>query len=349
MRKSILLLLVLLPGFAFAQLDKIKPGMSLPDMQKLFPSMSPDLVGMTSTLYGDDTLGGLQGKGTWIIMRDTLRSYQFASVDVLGPCDAFANADSSANHKLMKKANELLTEYTDLFGAPTLIAPDKNTVGSKYLFYREWKTQVTDVVLAVARPSYSGIEDMPNAPNAPYHPKQNYDCYYKLSVQVSGSSEKIGWKFGVGTSQQDFVKKHPKLSPQIVDYPDKWTMRDTLDTNYGTWRFSFVNGKLSAFTLDIYDGAIYKNQAEQAYALLLGRCKTLTKEMKKNYGKPDDFTSASDKYQKRDLKIYYSDIEYQARWNKVEGQSMVIRLNEAGGGKQGAPVFHLEVIWPAVT
>jgi hypothetical protein len=342
-----ILIFIFLPLIGFSQMNRIQPGMSVEELRKLYPGLVPDLQGMTSNIYGDDSIPGIPGKGTWIIIRDTVRSYQFASKDVVGPCENFPNDDSAARHLLMKKASELSRQYEAAFGKATLTAAPKNSVGSKYLYYREWDLENDEIILAVLRPSYGSTEDA-NVPNAPPVRQIKYGCYYKLSISAKGKGKQFRENFGVDVSKGEFRKKHPKLASQVQEFPDKWTMRDTLMTNYGTWRFSFEKGKLTSFTLDIYDGAIYKNQTEQAYAILLDRCRTLTKEARKNYGKPTDIAEpSSDKYKKRDLKNYYSEIDYQATWSDVKGKRMVIRLGETGGGKQGAPVFHLEVIYPA--
>ncbi|MBI3509113.1 MAG: hypothetical protein HY064_00500 [Bacteroidetes bacterium] len=344
MKKFSFSILFLVPLLLPAQLNHLRPGMSLEETRKYFPAMRSDFVGMTSWVYGDDSINGIPGKATWVITRDTLRSYQFNSHDVLGPCIVPENKDTLNANLLVKKANELGIMYTRMYGKASQGGKEEN---KQYLFYGRWEGSGDHLTVSVERPILANVREEVNGPNTTWKGHCANCCYYKLVVRAEGKGKLLGEKFGIGSPKNKFKKDHPKQASQVKDFTDNWVMNDSLNTNYGNWKFSFTNGKLSAFTLDVYDGEMYKHKTEEAYEVLLKRAKTLTREGKKSFGKPDNVTTLPDKYPEHDIHLYYSRVDYEAKW-MLSDTSVVVRLSETGGGQSGPPVFHLEVLYPVL-
>jgi hypothetical protein len=345
MKRSLLFILLLCPALLIAQLDVIRPGMSLAELQRNFPGLQHDFDAMTSRVAKKDSLLGLSGYTNFLISRDTAVRYQFTSEQVAGPCDKFPAADSAAFLKMMISARTLVSHYSDLFGKPAtlVINPARAAAGEAWeviVLKAEWKIRGDFVRIEVTRPGKSADEYHPNAmvDNRPMD-----RCYYVFDLMAEGTGREVMGEFGLGVSKKEFKYRFPDLAPQVEDFADTWRLEDSLTNKYASWQFQFVNDKLVAFSFDLYDGSDYGNESAAAYKLVLGRAQKLQAEAEKQFGKADSVTTkVPQEYPDRKISgNYYSRINYEVKWK--QRTDLVIRMSEYGGGKQGQPVFHLEV------
>jgi hypothetical protein len=347
MKKLLLSCILLLPLTVFAQLDKIRPGMTLDEFRKQFPAAVPDVNGMTSWVNGKDSLQGMSGHVTYLIRRDTVFRYQFLSEEVPGPGPEFPKADSAQTTRMMAIARTLVSHYTDLFGSPAEMStlPLSKTAPNEkldvFVLNATWKLRGGVVRILVHR---AGTDEERNMINATMDRRKPGFHYYTFQVVAEGTGMEIRSEFGTGISSVDFRNTHPALASQVKAHPDRYVM----DSETGEWKFWFVDNRLKGFTMNAYDGLAYRSKSnEQAYSELRKIALKLEAEANKLYGEksPETPDSPKDYPARKPSATYYSEIHYDVRWMPKEGGELRITLREHGGGKSSTPVFHLEVLF----
>lgn len=346
MKKLILSCILLLPLAAFAQLDKIRPGMTLDEFRKQFPAAVPDVNGMTSWVNGKDSLQGISGHTTYLIRRDTVFRYQFLSDEVPGPGPQFPKADSSQSTRMMAVARTLVSHYTDLFGSPAEMSTwplPKTAANEKYDVYvltATWKLRGGVVRVFVHR---SGTEQEHNLVNATFDTRKTGYHYYTFQVIAEGTGMEVRSEFGNGISAAEFRYAHPALAAQVKQHPERWIM----DSESGEWKFWFTDSRLTGFAMDAYDGQAYRSPStETAYAEMRTLALKLHAEAEKQYGKATSASASfpSDYPSRKASNNYYSEERYLAEWKTPSGE-LTLLLDEHGGGKYSSPVFHLEIMF----
>ncbi|HEU4719459.1 MAG TPA: hypothetical protein VFU15_16565 [Bacteroidia bacterium] len=347
MKKCAVLLSVFVPVIVMAQLDRIRPGMPEADFQKQFPAAQ--YVPMKSWINSPHTEDGIDGNVSYYAESDTVRTYQFTSNAVAGPCAEYPGADSAAVEKLLEVARTLSGHYSDIFGTPSAHSSAGLTIPPPQLeevnvFYSKWKTPLYEITVSVHR--WQKLKDDPRMEiNGPHTPVKA-SCDYYFEVSAMGKGLQIKGEFGIGITTDEFLAQHPDYAGKISAEAAYWQLDDTLTSNYGSWRFTFVNSALAAFSLDIYDGPHYGNGMDSGYAAVRERALALVADAEKQFGKAD---SASKKFpeklhSRKPSNNYYRDVYYEAKWKKGK-DGMEIVADEFGGGKTGAPVIHLHLYY----
>lgn len=350
MTRALLPLLLCFPLLLSAQLDKIRPGMTIEEFRSNFPNAEHDYGAMTSYVYSNETKGGAKGVATYIISHDTVETYWFQSQRVDGPCAEHPAGDSSDCLRLLTAARTLIGHYTDLYGDP------KETYSHRLLesggdafevnvLFAKWKTASNEIEVAVHRPGKAAEISAANS----YEPLDKKAgppaCSYVLEVVARGKGRDIRSEFGNGYAIGEFSNWRSDLAPQLKTFPDAWTLKDTETVPNGMWHFAFTDGKLSSFSLELYAGVNYGQPTMEAYGTLWMRASKMTMEGNKAYGFADSTSKEfpAEYSAPKKNKNYYSIVDYYVRW-KVDGQTIVMEMDEDGGGKQGEPVFRLEVV-----
>lgn len=348
MKKLLLLFAFFLPLFLCAQLDKIRPGMSIAEFRQQFPGAVHDYGAMTSYVYANESQASVKGVATYTLSHDTVSSYWFQSQRVDGPCENYPAADSSECTRLLTAARILAGHYTDLYGDPR----EKNTQSLLHpggaanevnVFYSKWKTANDELIVVVHRPGKTAEISAANA-YVKANAKEENSCSYVLEVITTGKGRELRSEFGNGYSIEEFKKWQPSLASQIKIFPDCWSVADETTAKNGKWLFRFSNEELASFSFELYDGVNYGRATEQAYAALRERVMQLNSEANAQFGAADSSSAVMpEKYKaQKSLKNYYSLTNYYSRWKK-DGKIIELEMNEDGGGKQGEPVFRLEV------
>lgn len=346
MKRFILSLFALAPALLSGQIDQLRPAMQLDEVRAKFPDLVRDYGSMTSWASGDGKQLNVEGRATYLIQCDTVVKYQFESYAAYGPSEDFPTADSAEVMKLISAARTLVGHFTDLYGNPaeyrnqSLVAPG----GVKHeveVIYSRWKNATDEILVRVYR---AGKSNFPQINAAPKNEKEVISTPYLLELITSGKSLRMRTEFGMGMTAAQFRKWQPDLASQVVDHPDCWMRNDTSGGINTHWRFQFREEKLIGYFYDAYAGVDYGETTEIAYATMLARAQKLKEEATKQFGNPyKDSTNVSKKYSApKKPGLYYSRVDYLAQW-KPGSDFLMIRLNERGGGKQGPPVFHLEV------
>lgn len=347
MKKNLLVLVLLLPFFLNAQLDRLHPGMSFEEFHKKFPTAVPDLEAMSSTIYKTDTVLGIVGESRYVAVKDSIKRYGFRSVVVQGPSEEFPKADSADYIRLVRAAEELAGHYTDMFGVPTKqgkkLNPRISIGGDLNSFYAIWQKPDADIRVTVRKEIENG--NMINAPAADPREKKKKGSNYVLEVFAEGKWTKLRIDFEIGITKNQFRALMPALASQVKDFPDCWMMQDTLGGRDSEWHFWFVESKLAGFSFDSYNGNLYGSTNKAAYAILLNKAKQLADEEQKSYGPPTVLqappTDAYAPVKKVPTAFFFDDIYYNAEWEMSKGKMLFIRLHESGG--KGESSLHLEV------
>lgn len=345
MKRIFPLFLFLSPAFLFAQLDVLRPAMQLDEVRAKFPDLKRDYGSMTSWVSGEGKQLNITGRVTYLVRCDTVARYEFYSEPAYGPCEEFPTVDSGDAMRLLSAGRTLLGHYTDLYGTPNenRVQSFRSPTGNQReveLLYAKWKNTNDEIILRVFRPGKE--ENQINAPAR--NEKESSYCTYTLEVKAEGKSLRMRSEFGMGMTGEQFKSWQPALANQVQDHPDCWMREDTSGGIHTHWRFQFRNEQLIGYFYDAYAGTEYGETTELAYTALLERAQKLKEEASKQFGAPyKDSTSVSKKYSSpKKTSNYYSRVDYLAQW-KPGKDFLMIRLNERGGGKQGPPVFHLEV------
>jgi hypothetical protein len=347
MKQFFLACFVLISVLCSAQLDRLSAGMPLQEVKAIFTGMYRDDGSMTSWASGETRLWGTEGRGTYAICADTVISYQFQSVSASGPSDLFPKADSVAVEKLLTSAKTLIGHYTDMLGNPiekrsqSLVFPPDNRPDVDVLLAR-WKGTENDLMIRV----YRSNPTMANTINSASARENSTSENYYFEVFASGKGLRLRTEFGIGMTADQFKIWQPELANQVQKFPDCWAADQTDGTLKAHWRFQFKEGKLIGFFYDVQSGFDYGTATEIAYLAVLKQAQNFKAEAEKKYGKPYlDSTAVSEKYKSpKKNNMYYSRVDYLAQW-KPDTDFLMIRMNERGGGKQGSPVFHLEVFF----
>lgn len=346
MKRLVLFIAFVLPSVVFAQVDWLKRGQSLDEVKGKFPGMERDYGSMSSWVSGEAKQVNVAGRATYIITCDTVKRYEFQSELASGPCEEFPNADSSEVGNLISAARTLYGHYTDIFGTPVVyrqkyLRSPQSGSNEFEVFVAQWKSASEDILIRVYRENPSMNQE--NAP-PPRNKKDPGSCDYSFELKASGNNLRLRSELGLGMTGEQFKAWQPQLADQVQNYPDCWTFREKKDGVEAHWRFQFTQGKLSGYFYDVYAGEEYLVQTDTAYAVLLRQAKAFRAEAVKAYGKPyKDSTDVPEKYKRpKNPNLYYSKVAYLAQW-KPGSDFLMIRMNERGGGKQGPPVFHLEI------
>jgi hypothetical protein len=346
MKKIVLALLFIVPLSLFGQLDKLHQGMSLQDFRKNFPSAVPDLQAMTSSIYKEDTLLGIEGQSQFIAVKDSVNQFLFHSINYSGPSAEFPKADSSELIKLLRAAQELTGHYSDIFGSPTeqkTNSPRSSSNESGNVYIASWKKPEGMVMVTVHK--VIEIENNINAPVTEVRDKKKKAASYVMDIQAGGKWSKLRIDFEIGITKNQFRALMPALASQVKDFPDCWMMNDTLAKRDTEWHFWFVENGLAGFSYDCYAGDNYGGTNKACYSILLKKAKQFQMEEEKSYGQTTTLqvpsTDAYTPLKKIPNAFFYDDVYYNAEWEMDKGKKLLIRLHENGG--KGESFLHLEV------
>ena len=317
-------LLLLLPLTSFAQLDKIKPGMTLAEVKKNFPGLKPDISAMSSWIYAVDTVQGLKGVTEYVIRQDTLLRYDFTSNIVSGPCKSYPDIKSEKYRQLLNEATKLYNQYATFYGKPVEYFTESGLIddtnhNSENVFYAKWKAGNNELSITVSLPDKNKKPEMNGPP--PTVEEMESGCKYTLEVLSIGTGNIFQKYCGNGITGQTFKQQHPTLAPQIENHPDAWMVADTLTSKAGNWEFTFEGGHLDSYSLDINDGQEYYHKTDTAYSLLRKRTLALKIQAEKKYGKPFKLVNKMfDKFSGGGGKFYQKNIYFAEEW-KMEDKN----------------------------
>jgi hypothetical protein len=337
-----------LPIFSFAQLDKISPGMSPGNFNQAFPHASVDMTGEKDKVSAKDTIYGTPGYAEYTFSRDTITRYTFSSISVPGPCKKFPGVDTIALSKLLDATRNLYNELSKKYGVPaekystSLLFP-KQTQFEISVFGAKWKVQNGLIIIKVKE---SGDPAPFAFANDIHYPKERGEnCYYEMTVEAMTNSTHLYPTFNLGFSKNDFRKKYPALASSVKDTPEIWFAPDSVYGANGEWRGKFFKDKLILFSFNAYDGSNYQHDADEAYSIMCKRMIQLIAEGQKQFGNPDSASATLPvAYVAPSLQTSYFITHYYSRW-KINGNFVVMKMEETGGGMSGPSTFHLSVYY----
>ena len=343
MRKLKFLLLFFLPLSAFAQLDKLKPGMPFDEVKKIFPKMIPDASAMSSWIYTRDSLDGIKGTSEYLIQQDTLLRYDFTSDMYSGPCSQNPDSESSGSRLLIRAAVRLSSKYINLFGKPAHAIGypyfGKDSLNTDTIYTAKWVKGSNILTVTISRPEKNKMPLM----NAPPQSLEDLKpgCKYTLEILSIGTGNYFQKAGENGITGYTFKQHHPNLAEQVENHPDSWIATDTLTCYTGAWRFTFESKKLDSYSLNITDGNAYCHKTDSAYSILKSRTIALFAEAKKGRAKPDTLINRMlVKYAESRSSFFRHTTYFTTEW-KYGDKKLFMIFDKSEGGKQFDPIFHL--------
>jgi hypothetical protein len=338
----------LFPVTLSAQLDRIKPGMTLAEVKHNFPGLKPNASAMSSWVYSKDSVEGIKGSSEYVISKDTELRYGFTSNIVSGPCKAYPDLKSENYSHLMKAAVSIHSSYTSLYGPPAeyKVQPELADDSSQMpvnVFYAKWKHGANELSVTVSRPGKNKRPEINGPPPSTEDLKPG--CKYTLEIVSIGTGNTYQKSCGNGITGQTFKELHPGLAAQVENHPDSWVADDTISSKYGDIEFTFEGKRLDSYSIDITDGPSYSHKSDTAYSILSKRAIELYNQAKKIHGKPDTLINkVFATYPGKRSRIYHRTTYFAAEW-KIEDKKLYIIFDESSGGKQFEPIFHITVFY----
>ncbi len=338
----------MLPLSLLAQLDKLTPGLSLQDFRRIFPSAIPDLPAMTCNMYKNDTLLGIPGESQYTAVKDSVNQYAFRSILFSGPSSDFPKADSAELLHLIRSAHELTGHYLDIFGSPTMEKSISPRISIKDLtdpnvYSAIWNKPDGTIKILVHQDTE--IANNINAEGKKVHEKKMKCAKYVLEVQASGKWSKLRIDFEIGITKDQFRVLMPIYAEQMKNFPDCWTVKESVLAGESEWHMWFLENALAGFSYDNYCGDAYSGTNKACYPILINKAKQFLAEGELAYGQPITLqVPASDAYtpiKKVPNEFFYDYVYYNAEWKMDKGKNLFIRLHENGG--KGEAFLHLEV------
>ena len=349
MRKLIVIVIFLCPLAVLAQIDKIKPRMSVSDIRQLFPKAVPDSGYMTSGIYSTKPLVWIKGGADIEFMRDTVISYDFVSDLIAGPCARYPRADSFPYSVLMNAVRKLYSDYNLRYGKPDVyyvvpeFAPNTNKELAS-VFHAEWKKSFINILLDVGR--YGTKKGFERMSKMPYYEDLPDGCHYTMELKTKGKGDKFPESGCIGMTADEFNKIYPEEAESVnvlARRKDSWRAGDTGVLHQSFWTFTFVKGVLNSYGFQIYFESQNQKKCSNAFSLMRNRALVFLAEAEKAYGKPDTIISSMpDKFRANSVKKFYKREYLNVEW-KLKTGNLYIYFSDWSVGKVPFPEFHLGV------
>ncbi len=346
------LFLFFLPAVLSAQLDKIKPGMSVEAFVMAFPNAQRDLDAEAIWITDTSSIGGIAGNSRWRIYNDSISEYRFNSQKAKGPSHEFPRVDSTEVHNMRVALKKVQAEFEMILGKPTTyynypLVGQGDEMTSRITYLAEWSFP-DEGMLRLTLTKDVSIRNRINAPDLAPSTSEAYE----MTISVSESNSMLRWKHGVGLSSDEFFKKNPAYKTQAPFlgqriYNLKQTIRfsgDTTTYSNTTWEFIFIENELKQFSYDAYAGTEYGAKSDEAaYKLLKLKTEQLLTEANSGFGKADTMSNALVYYyQVRDLNLSYQIYHLYGSWSNKQG-NVLLTFIEVGGGKNPSTTFRISV------
>jgi len=337
-----------LPVLANAQVDKIKKGMTIGEVMKVFPGLEQDFYTLNSTIYDTSKVDDIKGLISFTFNRDTLSRYEFLSKSFDGPCEEFPNADSTEYLQLMSAIGKLYNKYLLIYGKPTnyfsqspLANHDKEF--PLEVFYAKWKEGNNELVMGVGYPGKNKLSEITKP--SPAIQEQKQGCRYTFHIISIGKGKKFEQSCQNGITGEDFKKLFPDLASKVAtSSDDRWKAHDTLTFNTAQWKFGFKSGRLDSYHLDIYNAPGYPKGIDSAYSKLRKRTMALTAEAERLYGRYDTSSEMPPlAYPRKEANHNPNAIYFKAEWTIPESRKLRVLFYEHTIDKQYEPQFLLSV------
>lgn len=359
--RKILFVIAFTPGIAYAQLDRVRTGMTEPEFIKAFPEAHRDYESEAYWINAWDTVEGSAGNSLWRVYNDTISEYSFRSLKVDGPSYRFTTVDSTRVHKLRVSAMKLEAGLEKIFGKPTtfrskdLISrprdPEGNhnpaiqTAEQNEIVFAQW---VFDdgkiIILRVSTDLSPG-----NRINAPIATQTQKSESYEFDVTVTKRWPVRLWHFDVGLSMAKFILLHPRIQYATGTNLDHiYSMSDSAISVNARWSFRFHDGKLTHFQYRCNNGVAFgDDNNEIAYNADKFRAEQLLREGNLAFGTPDSLIDKMKPvYELPSLQNTYKLYHLTVAWKTTSGY-VYLNFEELGGGKNESVRFSVRVDFTA--
>ncbi len=359
--REIFIVLFLLPGTMFAQLDRVRIDMSENDFIKAFPEATRDYEAESFWMNAWDTIEGTRGNSMWRILADTVTQYNFRSLTANGPSYRFPKVDSARVLKMIVSARKLTMQLDAYYGIPQVII-DKPLVGTapaqalenpgqiaavvkNEVYFAKWNfADGTQISITVSADLGGG-----NQINAPAVQQEKTEETYELVVIVTHSSKELPWSFEVGRSATEMTKRYPRIQAGVGNsFSHTYKFPDKELSGKASWQFVFQKEKLTSMQYYTANGLYYGDMStEGSYSQCKYRAEKLLAEGQTAFGKPDSvYNSIVPEYTSFEMETKYQYPYLYAEWDFPNGKVYLI-FDELGGSKEGTR-FSVRVFYPMI-
>lgn len=357
--RKILLLLVLMPCIAFAQLDRVRIDMSEQEFIKAFPEATRDYEAESFWMNAWDTIEGTSGNSMWRILVDTVTQYNFRSLRMDGPSYRFPKVDSTRVLKMIASARKLTSKLEPYCGKPWLLT-DKPIVGpalaqplenpgqiasvvKNEVYYARWTfADGTQISISVSADLGGG-----NQINAPAVQQEKTAESYEFAVIITHSSKELPWKFQVGRNVSEMKQRYPRIQTGVGNsFTHTYKFSDKELSGKAAWQFVFEKGKLTNMQYYTANGLYYGDMStEGSYSQCKYRAEKLLSEGQVAFGKPDStYNAIVPEYNSFEMETKYQYPYLYAEW-RLPGGTVYLIFDELGGSKEGTR-FSVRVYYP---
>lgn len=299
--RGVIIILISLLAFpsTYAQIEKVKIGMSHDEFNAVMENLIPGKNNYNGYIKGPLTISNLPFEMHGEIKDDTLRNIWASSETVVD----FEKEGSEAHIQQSLENYDhcikyLALNFTRYYGEST---PTKNTTRSfqlnketpsDTLYKCEWSNSSRKVILTfLYKNAHRGqnayqINPYPNA-NAAMERSQ-----LRIYFHIEGTEEKeniTGLKCGMNAAT--VYKENKSLMPKGYFTTGKWTKSANLYGVEDEFQFEFESGKLVnySFEKELYDSDMYDEEhtlTTQKFTRFIASSRSLILEYKKTYGNP---------------------------------------------------------------
>lgn len=339
--RKLMLVLLLCPSLAFAQLDRLRGDMSEADFQLKFPEAKRDFEKDAGWIELADSVHGTTGRSSWRIYNDTVVVHRFTSGRVEGPSDKFPKFDSTGVHKLRESADALRRKLELSLGKPnklynvSFIAP--NPMGTGIFYFAEWNFPDNGIVRITVMKEVPQSDKTPPSGYAHIAKPTNAQTY-QLTLNIDHRNLFTSGTFSIGKSATEFFIKYPNLKVQggFVDL-HTYVIYDSLLSNDAVWIFWFRKGKFGRMEFTAPIGKKHgATSAKAIYPLVYQRTNDLLAQGNQSFGQPDSLYNVMPKeFPQHDANTYYENQLVYCRWTGEHEKVLLFVKERAGENNEG--------------
>lgn len=355
MIRTLLLFTLLAPAYAWAQLDRIRMNMTEAEFMTAFPEATRDFESEAYWTNNWDAVEGSSGNSLWRIVNDTVTEYSFRSLKMDGPSWRFTTVDSAKVHQLRVSAMQLEAGLEKMLGKPAVLRgkgllsrpleprdnhdPHMQTADVNEIYFAQWMFDDGKVIVIRVSADLSTGNRINAAVNSDGQRSESYE--FDVAVNTRRASDGV-WHFEVGHSARALFSEYPNAQPRYAHVPHMYTMPDKEVAAYATWRFIFIENRLSEMYYSCVSG-LGKDDlpADLIYNADRFRAQQLMNEGNKAFGnatvKKDEMPEV---YEPSPSQVSYRKTYLQSEW-KTESGPVQLLFEEMGGGKNGPARFSL--------